>query len=151
MCCREAGEKEKGSTQGMMGRGRVPARFLFFDYCYFYCDTQREPLRRRELRVGARPKEGKTRLISTSLLEFQHGAFASTTFARPKKTPALQARLLRPFHLVQKPSFINRSRKKGGAKNFPGFQELFKAVLYMGESKIHCNSLACAEIAGHSG
>ena len=55
------------------------------------------------------------------------------------------------FHLVQKPSFINRSRKKGGAKNFPGFQELFKAVLYMGESKIHCNSLACAEIAGHSG
>ena len=24
------------------------ARFLFFDYCYFYWDTQREPLRRRE-------------------------------------------------------------------------------------------------------
>ena len=23
-------------------------RFLFFDYCYFYWDTQREPLRRRE-------------------------------------------------------------------------------------------------------
>ena len=38
-------------------RGRVPAfslfpsshaRFLFFDYCYFYRDTQRELLRRRE-------------------------------------------------------------------------------------------------------
>ena len=26
----------------------VPARFLFFDYCYFYWDTQREPRRRRE-------------------------------------------------------------------------------------------------------
>jgi len=25
-----------------------PARLLFFDYCYFYWDTQREPLRRRE-------------------------------------------------------------------------------------------------------
>ena len=27
----------------------------------------------------------------SSLLEFQHGAFASKTCARPKKTPALQA------------------------------------------------------------
>ena len=26
----------------------VPARFLIFDYCYFYWDTQREPRRRRE-------------------------------------------------------------------------------------------------------
>ena len=29
--------------------------------------------------------------ISSSLLEFQHGAFARKTFARPKKTLALQA------------------------------------------------------------
>ena len=26
-----------------------PVRFLFFDYCYFYWDTQRKPLRRRQL------------------------------------------------------------------------------------------------------
>ena len=118
MCCREAGEKEKGSTQGMMGRGRVPARFLFFDYCYFYCDTQREPLRRRELRVGARPKEGKTRLISTSLLEFQHSAFASKTFARPKKTPALQASLLRPFSSCLEAIFYQSLKKERSCKKF---------------------------------
>ena len=47
-----AGHDGKGKE-----RGRVPAfslfpsshaRFLFFDYCYFYRDTQRELLRRRE-------------------------------------------------------------------------------------------------------
>ena len=27
---------------------RSPRAFYFFDYCYFYRDTQREPLRRRE-------------------------------------------------------------------------------------------------------
>ena len=60
-CCGEAGEKEKESARGMMGRGKreepFPAfslfpsstrAFNFFDYCYFYRDTQREPLRRRE-------------------------------------------------------------------------------------------------------
>ena len=70
-------EKEKESARGTMGRGKkpssslprksgailnalygggsrlfplpiVPARFLFFDYCYLYWDTQREPRRRRE-------------------------------------------------------------------------------------------------------
>ena len=40
------------------------------------------------LRVGARA----TRPISSSLLEFLRGAFASKTFARLKKTPALQAK-----------------------------------------------------------
>ena len=25
-----------------------PARFLFFDHCFFHWDTQREPLRRKE-------------------------------------------------------------------------------------------------------
>ena len=45
--CREAGEKEKESARAIMGS---PARFLFFSYCYFYRDTQREPhLRRREM------------------------------------------------------------------------------------------------------
>ena len=61
LCCGEAGEKEKERARGMMGRGKreepfpafslfpsSPARFLVFDYCYFYRDTQREPLRRRE-------------------------------------------------------------------------------------------------------
>ena len=49
LCCREAREKE-----GRLGRKRArhdprrPASFQFFDYCYFYCDTQRERLRRRE-------------------------------------------------------------------------------------------------------
>ena len=45
LCCREAGEKEKESARGMMGS---TARFLFFSYCYFYRDTQRESLWRRE-------------------------------------------------------------------------------------------------------
>ena len=58
LCSREAGEKEKESARGTMGRGRTapafslfpssPARFLFFDCCYFYWETLREPLRRRE-------------------------------------------------------------------------------------------------------
>ena len=62
LCCGEAGEKEKESARGTMGRGkreeRLPRLFPlaifpcalsdFSDYCYFYRDTQREPLRRRE-------------------------------------------------------------------------------------------------------
>ena len=36
----EAGEKEKE---------RATRAFYFFDYCYFDGDTQREPLRKREL------------------------------------------------------------------------------------------------------
>ena len=44
MCYREAGEKE---TEG--ARGPI-ARFLFFYYCYFYWDTQRQSLRRRQSR-----------------------------------------------------------------------------------------------------
>ena len=38
--CGEAGEKEKES---------IPVRFLFFRLFYFDGDTQREPLRRREV------------------------------------------------------------------------------------------------------
>ena len=53
---REAGDKEKERAWGAMGKGSGDfslfpsplARFLFFDHCYFYWDTQREPLRRRE-------------------------------------------------------------------------------------------------------
>ena len=58
LCSREPEEKEKESARGTMGRGKTapafslfpssPVRFLFFDYCYFYWDTQREPLRGRE-------------------------------------------------------------------------------------------------------
>ena len=64
LCCGEAGEKEKESARGTMGRGKreerpavslfpsSPARFLFFRLFYFDGDTQREPLRRRELQVA---------------------------------------------------------------------------------------------------
>ena len=58
--CMEAGKKEKESARGRMGGGRekrgsrlfplpiVPrALSIFFDYCYFYWYTQREPMRRR--------------------------------------------------------------------------------------------------------
>ena len=62
LCRREAGEKEKESARGMMGRGKKEERpfptfslfprpsraFYFFHYCYFYWRTQREPLRRGE-------------------------------------------------------------------------------------------------------
>ena len=61
LCCGEAGEKEKESARGTMGRGkrdgrlppfpsshRPPRAFYFFDYWYFDGDAQREPLRRRE-------------------------------------------------------------------------------------------------------
>ena len=56
--------RKKKSARGTMGRGKrelrifafslfpsPPARFpfFFFDYCYFYRDTQREPLWRREV------------------------------------------------------------------------------------------------------
>ena len=46
LCCREAGETEKDGARGTMEKKkplpsshRPPARFLFFDYCYFYWDT----------------------------------------------------------------------------------------------------------------
>ena len=68
LCRREAGEKEIESARGTVGRGKrekrlpsfpsshlpppPPSHFLFFDYCYFYCDTQQEPLRRRELALA---------------------------------------------------------------------------------------------------
>ena len=54
-CRREAGEREKESARGTMGRGKIyerlreasvlslfpssPARLLFFHYCYLYWDT----------------------------------------------------------------------------------------------------------------
>ena len=55
------GERETESERGTMGRGKREERphfrfslfpsflagFLFFDYCYFYQDTQRDPLQRR--------------------------------------------------------------------------------------------------------
>ena len=58
------------------------------------------------LRVGARAKEGKGRggggekfpPFSPLTFEFQHGAPASKTFARPKKTSALQAIYLEATH-----------------------------------------------------
>ena len=50
LCCGEAGEKEKESARGTMGTPfpsshRPPRAFYFF----FDGDTQRKPLRRREL------------------------------------------------------------------------------------------------------
>ena len=38
------GRKKKGVCGG------APHAFYFFDYCYFDRDTQREPLRRREIK-----------------------------------------------------------------------------------------------------
>ena len=61
LCRRETGEKEKESARGTMGRGKREKRPFFLpiislalsifrlQYCYFYWDTQREHLRRREL------------------------------------------------------------------------------------------------------
>ena len=58
LCRREAGERKK--ARGTMRREKrgseahffslpiVPLSLAIFDYCYFYWDTQREPLRRRE-------------------------------------------------------------------------------------------------------
>ena len=58
LCRREAGERKK--ARGTMRREKrgseahffslpiVPLSLAIFDYCHFYWDTQREPLRRRE-------------------------------------------------------------------------------------------------------
>lgn len=46
------GGLERGEKNGRGGRWageREAACFLFFNYCYFYWDTQRKPLRRREV------------------------------------------------------------------------------------------------------
>ena len=44
------GEREKRSLSfNVLFFPSSPARFLFFDYCFFYWDIQREPLRRREV------------------------------------------------------------------------------------------------------
>ena len=50
---REGWRDGKRKREGDDGKGKgekasFPTRFLFFDYCYFYWDTQREPLLRRE-------------------------------------------------------------------------------------------------------
>ena len=69
-------------------RGRVPAfslfpsshaRFLFFDYCYFYRDTQRELLRRRE-------GSSKERLRGPFLL----GKFTSVKTSSAKRFKSLK-------------------------------------------------------------
>ena len=55
LCCREAGEKEWrvrwARWEGEREKRRPVPRALsiFFDYCYFYWDTQRESLRGRDL------------------------------------------------------------------------------------------------------
>ena len=59
LCCGEAGEKEKERARGTTVREKrgtffllpigPPCAFYFFDYCYFYRDIQREPLRRRNV------------------------------------------------------------------------------------------------------
>ena len=66
LCCGEAGEKEKESARGTMGRGkreerlppfpsshRPPRAFYFCRLLIFWYfgDTQREPLRRRESKL----------------------------------------------------------------------------------------------------
>ena len=48
LCCGEAGEREKESSCLFL-LPIVPRALTIFDYCYFYKDTQREPMRRREL------------------------------------------------------------------------------------------------------
>ena len=57
LCCWEAGEKGKEST------------LFFFEYCYFYRDTQREPLRgersQRENSLRGRRSKGKGKGIRT--------------------------------------------------------------------------------------
>ena len=47
LCFGEAGEKEKESA----GNDGPPSAFYFFNYCYFYRDTQWEPLRRRDVAI----------------------------------------------------------------------------------------------------
>ena len=42
-------EKERREAPAFSLFPSFPARFLFFDYCYFYWDTLREHLRRRQL------------------------------------------------------------------------------------------------------
>ena len=56
LCCGEAGRKKKRAREARWEGGRPfpsslrpPRAFYFFDYCYFDGDTQREPLRRREV------------------------------------------------------------------------------------------------------
>ena len=48
LCCGEAGEREKESSCLFLPP-IVPRALTIFDYCYFYKDTQREPMRRKEL------------------------------------------------------------------------------------------------------
>ena len=61
---REAGRKKKEARVFPSS----PAHFLFFDYCYFYWDTQLEPLRRREL---------FTPIIESALLKDPHALINS--------------------------------------------------------------------------
>ena len=54
LCCWHAGEKEKGSTRGTMGHDRPPRGFYFFDYYYFYRDTQRKTAEERASKLVTR-------------------------------------------------------------------------------------------------
>ena len=54
-------EKERREAHAFSLFPSFPAGFLFFDYCYFYWDTLREHLRRRELfcnKLGERQRAG---------------------------------------------------------------------------------------------
>ena len=88
LCSGETGKKEKESVRGTMGRGKrekgeasafslfpsFAASFLIFDYCYFHWDTQREPLRRREILSHLRPDRfWEARSQSFSLRKWKWG------------------------------------------------------------------------------
>ena len=77
------------------GHASSPARFLFFDYCYFYRDTQREPLRRRENQrrcafVSVQQKKSNRPISVRLLFLFWSRVFISRSYENNSRQPLFQ-------------------------------------------------------------
>ena len=72
------GRREKRGLFPPFPSSHRPSRgFYFLDYCYFYRDIQREPLRRRELRLWQSSHANKTHVVHFIGLNLKATVFGS--------------------------------------------------------------------------
>ena len=81
--CGKAGEKKNESVWETV----VPRAFYVFDYCYFYRDTQWEPLWRREWSGGVPPCSPNPDPISHQKMSFSTPVFRSDLHIRFQTWP----------------------------------------------------------------
>ena len=72
----EGGREEKSFPFSLFPSSS--ARVLFFDYCYFHWDTQRETLQRRELQNHRRGKTRKDSIVTRGRMALHYFALANS-------------------------------------------------------------------------